>query len=213
MPLARVTGGDGRVWLVDERSEVAVQRRAKCFFGWAEGNEADRVFVQRVSHGEPFDDDREHLCRAVRVAQMPALADCPSILRVLGSGGYWDSYFVFELADVSLDRLLATDDLGRADPEAILGAVTEALVATHGAGYVHCDVQPANVFCVAGRWKLGDFGGAVRIGDPVDAMPRDRRFVAPGMTFGMPATPELDEHSVGVLRAVLRSGQLDSLSA
>jgi serine/threonine protein kinase len=187
--LIPVQGESSRVWIVDQRQPAGLQRRAAPFYGWEEGREEERVWVQRVAGGDLFDDDREHLRRAVRVAQLPGIADCPHVVRVLDIADPWDSYFFFELADTRLDEI---DPLTAAETEAVGESIGQALAAVHAAGYVHCDVQPSNILGVRGVWKLSDFGAAVKIGAPIDALPRDRRFVPADVSFGAPATPALD---------------------
>ena len=47
-------------------------------------------------------------------------------------------------------------------------ALLDALRHVHAAGFVHMDVKEANVFVdAAGCWALGDFGSAVREGEPI----------------------------------------------
>lgn len=204
--LARLVGKSGRVWIVDESMQVATQRRAAAFHGWPEGRENECVFVQRGANGDLFDDDREHLRRAVRISRLPGISSCPFVVEALDVAEPWDSYFMFELAEGDLDELVKGGLTAR-DVTALRAHIGAALEATHAAGYVHCDLQPSNLLRINGVWKLADFGAAVRIGKPVDALPRDRRFVAPGVTFGVPATIEMDSFALAVLLDSVGAGK------
>jgi serine/threonine protein kinase len=193
--LAQLKAESGRVWVVDESKEVAPQRRAKAFHGWQEGRENERVFVQRVAGGDLFDDDREHLRRAMRIARLPKIGSCPFVLRAIDVAEPWDSFFFFELAEGSLQEL-GHRGLTPSEAASLRTTIGEALAATHAAGYVHCDVKPDNILRVDDVWKLADFGGAVPIGEPVDVLPRDKQFVQPGITFGAHASTAIDRFAL-----------------
>ncbi|HTL05643.1 MAG TPA: serine/threonine-protein kinase, partial [Gemmatimonadales bacterium] len=65
---------------------------------------------------------------------------------------------------------------------AALGAdVAEALAYAHGAGIVHRDVKPENIFTVGGRAVLADFGIAHIAGESAEG---DRSLTSAGMVLG-----------------------------
>ena len=71
----------------------------------------------------------------------------------------WVAARVAGAADSAAARLAAADDVMR--------RVLDALAAAHAAGWVHCDVRPANVVVVRGRAMLIDWGLAARSGAPL----------------------------------------------
>lgn len=211
MFVARVVGESGRVWVVDQREKAAVQRRAAPFYGWEEGREDERVWVQRVAAGDLFDDDREHLRRSFEVGQIPEIQASPFILRMLDKAEPWNSYFFSELAEAVLDEEAAANGITAADVEAVRENVCQALQAIHASGNVHCDVQPSNIMRVAGSWKLADLGAAVPIGAAIDARYLGTSAVPAGVQFGSPADPQIDtlgfEAVLGFLAEVRSSHQ------
>jgi serine/threonine protein kinase len=197
--VVRIVGDSGRTWIVDQREHAALQRRATPFLGHEEGRENTPVWVQRVAGGEIFDDDRAHLRRAFDLARLPEIEASPFVVRALDKAEPFDSYFVFEFADAVLDEEAAAGNLTDNELQTVRANVAHALDAVHSAGYVHCDVQPSNIMRVGGRWKLADLGAAVPVGSPIEALPRDRRFVPDGVDFGTSADPALDDYGLQVV--------------
>ncbi len=158
--LIHVEGESGLRWVVDEREDAAISRRGRFFLGWEEGNEAHRVWVQRVLAGELFSDDRDHLLQAFTVSQLPPLAGCRFIRRVLDKAEPYDLYLFQELADASLDEVLRAGPLSGEALVELEHNLTAALEAIHSANLVHADIQTSNVLLVDGVWKLADLGHA-----------------------------------------------------
>jgi len=164
-----------------------------------EGNEDRQVWVHRIAAGELFDDDRGHVRRSYDMSLLPEIAASPVICRALDKAEQWNTYVLYELAEIGLDDAARSGSLTRDDIEAVRQNVGEALETLHAAGFVHCDVQTSNVLRVGGAWKRGDLGGCVRIDDPIDTLPRDRRFVPPDIEFGLPAQPSLDWYGLDAI--------------
>lgn len=85
----------------------------------------------------------------------------PGIVAVFDSGSAGDRlYYVmpFVRGDTLRSRLRRDGLLGPAEVATIGADVAEALAYAHGAGIVHRDVKPENIFLVEGRAVLADFG-------------------------------------------------------
>jgi eukaryotic-like serine/threonine-protein kinase len=80
-------------------------------------------------------------------------------------------------------------------------SVAVALHHAHGAGIVHCDVSPSNVFVSrAGEVKLGDFGVArASRAAATSARFGKLRYVAPELLRGDPVGPATDVFAVGAV--------------
>ena len=106
-----------------------------------------------VAGGERFEREISVLARLVH----------PNIVALFDAGGA-DGHLYYVMPFVEGDTLRARlqKDVRLAPRTAAdLGAdVAEALAYAHGAGVVHRDVKPENIFIVAGRAILGDFGVA-----------------------------------------------------
>jgi serine/threonine-protein kinase len=85
----------------------------------------------------------------------------PGIVAVFDSGAARDRlYYVmpFVRGDTLRSRLDRDGRLSPSEAATIAADVAEALAYAHGAGIVHRDVKPENIFLVEGRAVLADFG-------------------------------------------------------
>jgi tetratricopeptide (TPR) repeat protein len=171
------------------------------------------VALKLLSH-----DDREvaDRTRVMREARVLAALDHPAIgtLYEVGEGPY-GSFLVLALYQ---GRTLAAElavrgALPAAEALAILGRLAGALAAAHGAGILHRDVKPSNVFRLPdGQVKLIDFGIA-RLAAPGDGSASGEgppigtaAYMSPERIFGEPSGEAADVWSLGVLGWELASG-------
>lgn len=150
--------------------------------------------------------------KVFRVTQADPLAEAHLAARVVSASvvpvldaGHEDGvpYVVQRYVDgIDLDELLAIHaGLDRSIPVATLLRIAvevfTGLAAIHGAGVVHRDIKPPNLFLAgSGEALVGDFGIAV---DPNAAHHAEvagtPMFIAPELWAGKPATPRADLYS------------------
>jgi serine/threonine protein kinase len=141
-----------------------------------------------------------------------------SELRMLGSVAHDNVVRVYDYGDVDdlryiVMELLEGEDLGRAIATGCCGDLTRklgvmrqiaaALDHIHGAGIVHCDLKPNNVFLESGgRAKLMDFGIA-QARDSAGAACREivgtPQYMAPEQLKGLPGGPLMDVYAFGIV--------------
>jgi serine/threonine protein kinase len=158
-------------------------------------------------HGEDWDDDRKHLRRAHELAQRPEISGCAYILRVLDLIDDFNTYLISEAAQTTLDAVLRDGPLESSELHEVEVALRGAIDVLHRLGLVHCDVREDNIFRVSDRWKLGDLGGAVEVGSPIVALPKDREYVPEGVQLGCAAKAEYDLYALDVVLNHARNGR------
>ncbi|MFD3436033.1 serine/threonine-protein kinase [Streptomyces sp. NPDC058685] len=184
------SGGMGTVWLA--RDEVVGR---------------DCAVKEPRLPGDPADPVHQRLCRRLqREARAAAQVEHPSAVSVhdvVTDGGL--PWIVMELVrGESLHALLKRGALTPRETARIGLAVLGALDAAHAKGIVHRDVKPANVLLGPhGRVVLTDFGIArVQGEEPLTVSGEfvgSLESIAPERMQGVPAGPESDLWSLGVL--------------
>lgn len=185
---------------------------------WEATNEAgQRVAIKILTAG--LHDGPEPIARFFLEARAANAIAHPGIVRVLDSGQTpWGAPFLVmeALQGLSLAQLLERH--GRFTPAqaaSVLVPVLDAVAAAHGAGVIHRDLKPGNVFLTltpTPAVKLLDFG----ISKLASA---DARLTQTGMVFGTPAymppeqlrdaksaTPASDLYAVGAMAFELLTG-------
>ncbi|MEV6783180.1 serine/threonine-protein kinase [Streptomyces sp. NPDC051098] len=157
--------------------------------------------------GDPSDPVHQRLCRRLRrEARAAAQVEHPSAVSVhdvVTDGGL--PWIVMELVrGESLHALLKRGTLTPGETARIGLAVLGALAAAHAKGIIHRDVKPANVLLGPhGRVVLTDFGIArVQGEEPLTVSGEfvgSLESIAPERMQGVPAGPESDLWSLGVL--------------
>lgn len=81
---------------------------------------------------------------------------------------------------------------------AVFQQTAEALQALHSAGYVHCDLKPANILVgPAGRVKVIDLGQACKIGTAKARIQGTPDYISPEQVKCLPVTPQTDVYNFG----------------
>jgi serine/threonine-protein kinase len=124
-------------------------------------------------------------------------------------------YMVLEcLTGGSLEELLREGaPLGEAETRRIASDVASGLAHAHERGLVHRDLKPANIlFDSEGRAKIADFGIA-RMGGTgtlteAGTVLGTASYISPEQAAGLPAGPESDVYSLGVILFRMLTGRL-----
>jgi hypothetical protein len=204
--LREVSGEKGGRWVFDRTQTAGTSSRGTPYFGWRK--EADDVPTAWVLEHRLMETDNEewqrseaadraHLNRSFDLAQREGILASPFFLQMLDRAAIiteTDDYLfvISELADATLHTVMAAGEVALGDRAQIELNVGAALESIHSLGIVHSDVTPGNIFRAGGRWKLGDLGAAVEVGQAIHSLPHNRRYVPSGFDFDVAAAPELD---------------------
>jgi len=139
--------------------------------------------------------------RFEREAQLLAGLSDPSIVLVTDYGTHEDRpYLVMELLR---GKTLHQRMVEAPPPEPLVFDVMEQLLtglsAIHGAGVMHRDLKPGNLFVQSkGPLKILDFGFARNVADPVDPLQRkEAKLTVAGTAFGTPSYMSPEQATVG----------------
>jgi serine/threonine-protein kinase len=146
--------------------------------------------------------------RFLREARHLAHVSHPNVVAIheVGEAAGLFFYVMDFLAAPTLAELLERGALSQRESVRVAVDLLKALDAVHGAGIVHRDVKPANVFVTDDRVLLGDFG----IAKTVDAQGADPLttegqvvgtpgYMAPEQDVGEEVTPRSDLYAVGLV--------------
>ncbi len=150
--------------------------------------------------------ERRHRFRTE--ARAIARLDHPSLVKLHDFGVTADGrfYYAMELLEgESLDRRLRRGPLPWREGVRIASAACQALEAAHGAGVIHRDITPSNLFLTtSGVVKLLDFGVARNVRDPrgegeVGSVFGTPEYLAPEQAAGAEADERADIYSLGAV--------------
>lgn len=139
----------------------------------------------------------------IEEARVAVKLDHPNIVRTHCYGCDSGTYFVVMeyLEGKTLDRAILEERRMQVDAAvSIAGQIAAALDYAHRAGVVHGDMNPRNIMLAPnGRVVIGDFigskpgeqGGRTVVGVP--------EYLSPEQARGLPATPQSDIYSLGVV--------------
>jgi serine/threonine protein kinase len=150
--------------------------------------------------------DPDYVSRFEREARVAANLSHPHLVRVFDfSGGGPRPYLVMEyVSGGSLAGRLRDRQEASWDADVLARELLDALGYVHRSGVIHRDIKPGNVLIGSdGRARLTDFG----IAQPSDAsrltstgmVIGSKRYIAPEVMRGQPATERSDLYSLGVL--------------
>ncbi len=151
--------------------------------------------------------ERRHRFRTE--ARAIARLDHPSLVKLHDFGVTADGrfYYAMELLEgESLDRRLRRGPLPWREGVRIAAAACHALEAAHGAGVIHRDITPSNLFLTkTGQVKLLDFGVARNVREPRSegeigaAIYGTPEYLAPEQAAGAEADERADLYSLGAV--------------
>lgn len=178
-----------------------------------------KEFAMKILAAEVLAEDPDSARRFVREARAAARIRHPGIVDVSDFGTLSDGrhYLVMELlAGRSLDRVIRKEGaVAPARAIALVRAVATALEAAHGAGVVHRDLTPSNIFTgIAGdelAVKLVDFGAAALPDSDVPDGPPGYvlgtpYYMAPEQVQGLATDARCDLYALGVVFYELLTG-------
>jgi serine/threonine-protein kinase len=168
---------------------------------------AQRVALKVLAAG--FRHEPEMVARLLREREVASAVRHPGLLAIHGADFARDTpYLIMELLDgESLQALVEREELTAPGIVAIALQVATAVDALHGAGVIHCDLKPANIYVLYERgfagWpqiKIVDYGVARFEDDPfdTDAIAGTPAFMAPEQWVGYPC-PASDVYALGCL--------------
>eukprot|EP00753_Platysulcus_tardus_P002106 PLAT11614.11.p1 GENE.PLAT11614.11~~PLAT11614.11.p1 ORF type:complete len:677 (-),score=217.18 PLAT11614.11:252-2282(-) len=173
------------------------------------GQAGDRVVIKLFASADAF----QHECNALIALGKAGCAVVKLLAAVESVDVGGTTMHALVLPQGSMDLLTwSHDDHGLLERKAVLGAMALAIAEVHACGWMVGDVKPDNVVMFDGKWRLIDFGAAVRIGSPVSGEmsvaympPEQARAVRDGSTLTAHASYDVWCFGQSVL-TVLRGG-------
>ncbi|MEN6371064.1 MAG: protein kinase [Armatimonadota bacterium] len=169
--------------------------------------EYDRIVAIKLLQSATSDESQWF----IEEARVAVKLDHPNIVRTHCYGCDSGTYFVVMecLEGKTLDRAILEERRIKADAAvSIAGQIAAALDYAHRAGVVHGDLNPRNIMLAPnGRVVVGDFigskpgeqGGRTVVGVP--------EYLSPEQARGLPATPQSDIYSLGVVFYEMLTGR------
>jgi|GEM_PF-3378858 len=110
-----------------------------------------------------------------------------------------------ELADGDIKSMSKDSEITADQVVDAFQGIAQGLEHMHKHGIVHCDLKPANVFHIGRTTRIGDLGGAQKVGDTV---PTGTPFFAPPeLPSGPAAHPSFDSWSYGAMLFKILTGE------
>ncbi len=213
MPVVREHGLTGSLLMgSDLRLDARVGRGATALVYRATGARDGLAVAVKVLHAHSPDLVRERFNREVDILRE---VDSPGVVKIAGRGQLADGrpWYAMQLVDgQTLASILIESPCS--DPARVVGWLRSAclgLAAIHEAGWVHCDVKPANlvVVSVGGREevKIIDLGIAERIDACPEMLCGTPDYIAPEQAEFRPADVRSDIYGLGCCAYELLSGR------
>ncbi|MBL8950992.1 MAG: serine/threonine protein kinase [Myxococcaceae bacterium] len=176
-------------------------------------NVAIKVLLPHVAADPGLVDRLLIEAQAVNAIRHPNVIDVFSF----GQTEWGQHYFVMEFleGETLSQRLHAAGQLGPVEAIELLDQICAGLAAVHGAGVLHRDLKPGNIFLTplsdgAVHVKLLDFGLAKRQQGKTstqNVVMGTVGYMAPDQITGKPASPQSDLYSVGVIAFRMLTGR------
>ncbi|MDE2420345.1 MAG: protein kinase [Gammaproteobacteria bacterium] len=130
-------------------------------------------------------------------------------------------FFVMDLADSDLGKLITENSLSRNEKIRVILDVMDGLEYLHKKGLLHRDIKPANILRFDGIFKISDFGLIKNLNQkkhPHDVMSAigiclgTKRYMAPEVEEAAHYTVQSDIYALGAVISELQINELDTIA-